>query len=632
MKEKLLSLLLFVAVFAFGEEYNPFKVQNLSKQEFTALLVAPSRLFARPISDREWWQKNDPIRRNFPDGEITVQAKIAELLRTYKSTFSDADWSNTAYGTSLETASQLLQLHLILETLRQDGSQLPEIENYMRTLCRIRTWIVPHHDRASTAFSGKERFISLESARVSTSLSLAVLLVGDRLPPDIVTQTSAKVREWIIEPYLAAVQAKQPTSGMFWIDSENNWNPACHAGVLAAAAVFASDEEERAELLYQTARHVPAYLNGFGDDGFCFEGIHYWLFGMNHYVFIAETLRHETGGKIDLLSGTAKIDNILRFPERLEMGDGLFPAYGDCTTEFRNNSVTLSTVLFRRFGIGYFKSLSIGNYSQLPRWQPLTELLAAIAVREETEGKVPAVREEHSPGFVFADSNAVTSRGRLGKLSLALSAGNNGVTHNHNDVGTFVIGFSGTPMIVDTGYGTDHYFEPATRYKSDLCNSWGHSVPLVNDTQQQQGKAFYGKLLSTSLEADATDVLADLKNAYPAEAKLKKLERRWHHDRQSDQITLTDEFELTEPGSFESALLTFGTFLPDGKDCYRIHYNAHDLKVRFDAGDGELEYIVSPISARLSNKKIPFRLGYRLKKACTSGRIQVFFDPSNQEE
>ena len=316
------------------------------------------------------------------------------------------------------------------------------------------------------------------------------------------------------------------------------------------------------------------------------------------------------------------------------MDHGLYPAYGDSPAFFRLNSIWISTVFYWRYGTPAFRSLALGIYRGFPYWQSMALLLAGAEIFVQGKETPSADTAENAPGFLFLSSNAAASRPkRNGGLSLSLFAGSNDVPHNHNDVGTFVIGKNSEPMIVDSGYPRYHWKSfSAARYESDICNSYGHSVPLINQIQQKAGKGFEGKILSARQTAALTEVTADIRNAYPKETGLLKLHRTWFHDRENDSIQVIDEAELNAAGTFETALISYGNFLPDGKNKFRIKYKNQEIHVSISTDSGELEYSVSPIQYKLENKLQPYRLGCRFKEKQKSFRLIMKFKNINAGE
>src|SRR6185437_8395270 len=84
----------------------------------------------------------------------------------------------------------------------------------------------------------------------------------------------------------------------------------------------------------------------------------------------------------------------------------------------------------------------------------------------------------------------MTVRGPNG-LFLACHGGTNGESHNHNDVGDFIIYKGGRPVIIDVGSGT-YTARTFSGHRYDLWfnTSAYHNLPTINGYQQGTGLAY----------------------------------------------------------------------------------------------------------------------------------------------
>lgn len=621
--KKLFSFLCFAVLtpllFSAAEErFNLSNLDKLTLEVLESMLPEVPKTFFAPLDDRGWWTKDRYFGRLSAAGLKAPKARLQQLRNEYKPAFSDTDWLNggvaTQYGRNMEKAVYMLHLNMMIEAVENKGERLPEMIRLAEQLCDAKTWVCNHHDRQRIAFSGKKRFIALETARVGAALAQVNYFLGGRMPPSLRKKISTALRQWILDPYREADRQEKLPREMFWLRDKYNWNAACHMGVVTCAALEVSSRRERAELFCAVIRNAVHYLDGFQDDGLCVEGVHYWQFGFINYVVVAETIRFQTGGRVDLLTGTGKIDNVVRFCRNLDMGGGLWPAYGDCPSDFRPNSCLIATVLRMRFGIDHLENLSLNKYPRIPHWLPMQELAAAAFVYNEAENPPPVQAEGMPLCSIFRNSGVAVSRSfKKNGLSLSFSGVSNGVNHGHADVGTFVVGKNGKPMIVDTGYQLPYWgcFTPSVREKSDICNSYGHSVPLANGIQQKFGKQYCGKILKLENSENRMLAVLDLTGAYPEEAKLISLIRTIGHDRTADRITISDKAVFSENAAFGSALITFAKLRADEADTV-FEYEGQRIRVSVTANPHPLDCKTVPIKYKLANRKEPFRFGYNL--------------------
>ena len=70
-------------------------------------------------------------------------------------------------------------------------------------------------------------------------------------------------------------------------------------------------------------------------------------------------------------------------------------------------------------------------------------------------------------------------------LCLAVKAGDNADSHNHNDTGSFTVYKNGLPLIIDVGVEsyTQKTFSPR-RYEIWTMQSAYHNLPTINDIMQ----------------------------------------------------------------------------------------------------------------------------------------------------
>jgi hypothetical protein len=130
-------------------------------------------------------------------------------------------------------------------------------------------------------------------------------------------------------------------------------------------------------------------------------------------------------------------------------------------------------------------------------------------------------------------------------LFLASHAGHNGESHNHNDVGDFIVYANGEPVIVDIGFGT----YTATTFSKDRYTLWylnsaHHNLPLINGYQQGAGAAFGAHDVRYTNNSGAIALQMDLAGAYPKEAGVQHWVRTVKLDKKAGEITITDNYQL----------------------------------------------------------------------------------------
>ncbi|MDE6963237.1 MAG: heparinase II/III-family protein, partial [Lachnospiraceae bacterium] len=113
------------------------------------------------------------------------------------------------------------------------------------------------------------------------------------------------------------------------------------------------------------------------------------------------------------------------------------------------------------------------------------------------------------------------------RLLLAVKAGDNGDSHNHNDVGSFTVYKDGLPLLIDVGVEsyTQKTFSPR-RYEIWTMQSAYHNLPTVNGIMQKDGEACRAKEVRYQISDALCEIDMDIAGAYPAESGLQYYRRK----------------------------------------------------------------------------------------------------------
>jgi len=175
-------------------------------------------------------------------------------------------------------------------------------------------------------------------------------------------------------------------------------------------------------------------------------------------------------------------------------------------------------------------------------------------------GRRAAGKPDHRD-YILPDMGQVKLRGKPGnkQMTVMALAGNNGVPHNHNDIGSFIVHRGDRLWLTDPGAPLymRKTFSPQ-RYEIIFCNSLGHSVPLIDGKQQRAGARYYGTLEIENLnEHSEKKAVIDMTRAYPR-GTVKRLVRTLKLDWGKNRLNLADVYEFASPPeSLEEAFITF---------------------------------------------------------------------------
>jgi len=380
----------------------------------------------------------------------------------------------------------------------------------------------------------------------------------------------------------------------------NNWNPWCNSNWLTAVLLMETDEDQRLEAVHKILKSLDKFISGYPPDGGCDEGPSYWGRAGASLFDCLELLYSATNGAIDVYNEPL-IQEIGRYIYRAHIHDDYFINFADAPAK-----VSLAGDLVYRYGsrivdknlsaLGAFAgakrhaknpyvSGSIGR--QLPAIFNLSELLTAEAYQ-------PLLRNVWFPNLqvMAARSNERSSEG----LFVAAKGGHNNESHNHNDVGNFIVYMDGRPAIIDVGVETytKKTFSPQ-RYEIWTMQSAFHNLPTINSVMQEAGRKFAARNATYKSNESYTQLTMDIAGAYPSEAGVDSWLRSIRLNR-GKEIIVTDTYELTDAASNltltlmtscevtvdKPGLLTLKEVSVEANSqpfIVRIHYNADKLKV-----------------------------------------------------
>jgi hypothetical protein len=530
-------------------------------------VAAPTVFYTPPFADRAYW---DAISARVSTNELLDRANNAEgspppvltqeLFEEFRKTGVRKNYERL-FSARTNRLGQLL----FAEGVVWNGRRLPAIERELEAILGERAWAVPAHIRATATEEEAYTTVDLAAATRAWSLATTDYLLGDKLSPAIRARIRAEVRARVLNPVTERIHASDPR-GLSWMAGRSNWTAICNAGVLGSALLLSDSVKEKALFIAAFECYTQPYIDAFGPDGFCEEGIGYFSYGYGHYTMGAELIRLTTGGRIDLLAGKQQ-QLIATFSVRWQVTGGKYPAFGDASIRERTPAMLHNFATLRYGGSG---GLVSGNPSIGVHNHPLgaqlyvTPFRLSLPYPEPDSPKARAIAAAAARPPLrdwFPDSGALVVRSpSIGTgLSAAFNGGHNGRSHNHNDLGSFSV-FNGSQLVL-TDLGADDYVKDTfgpKRYTSDLMNSFGHPVPRVAGQLQRTGSAARAVTVSHEF-SDTRDVWEiDITSAYDV-PELERLTRTFIFDRTaSGSLEIIDRVtfkETSSPQAFGTAII-----------------------------------------------------------------------------
>lgn len=480
------------------------------------------------------------------------------------------------------------------EIMQHKGRFLPAIRNGLHYFMDQETWWgLPAHYPLSRPERNRQ-VVDLFNAETASMLAWTVYMLGediDREEPGLTRQMKEEITRRFLRPTLYERQG--------WKRNANNWNTWITSNWLECVMLCETDSIRRGEALNGIHANLRLFLSRYPDDGGCEEGVDYWdragasffeslyfLDAMSAPLPLTEAEREKVHAMGRFLT-TMHIHNLtfVNFSDAkskcLPNINVLFP-YG----AYFNDETMMSFAAYIGRTYDYLSHpstlfLRTGNFPTLSRELLLLSMLPRFK-------SIPAVQPQTVDAYLSNSQIMVAATARqhpsAHRWLVAAKGGNNGESHNHNDVGNFIVYYDQRPVIVDLGRDT-YTSQTFSNRRYELTNnrSLYHNVPLINGEEQAAGRNFRAQTVAHQATDTASVMTLDLAKAYPAEAKVERWTRRIVLDRKADRVELTENFSLQQPTTKATALtlMCFGKPQMEGEG--RVLLDEGRVALRFDA-------------------------------------------------
>lgn len=466
-------------------------------------------------SDAFWEQASTSEALEVDISEIRVEGQrlegqsIPELTNTLFSIFARTGSRLEYEGVYFERRRRL-NTYVFL-TLLEPGNvgHLVNLENILWSVCEEYTWCLPAHLPPEHNVADICQFIDLFSSETGFTLSEVVLLLGERLPLLLRTRIRHEVERRVFRPFIECGPYE-------WETARHNWAAVCAGSIGAAALLMLDDPVALTDILLKTESSMHYYLEGFGEDGACLEGLGYWNYGFGYFIYYSNLLQARSEGTLNWFE-TDKVRRIAQFQQKSFISGSFVANFSDSEPQVRVH-----------MGLSHYLADTYADFECPPsalrapytddhcsRWAPAFRNL--IWKRNGTEEQMD---DWGAASYYLPDAEWLISRYRSEGRSFGFAAkgGHNAEPHNHNDLGHFILLGGGEIYAADLGSGeyTADYFG-AGRYQYDCNGSQGHSVPIIGGQYQREGRQYSATVRHASTSVERDELTIELSKAYEVE-------------------------------------------------------------------------------------------------------------------
>ena len=499
---------------------------------------------------------------------------------------------------------------LLYMTLAEDyerrGRFIAKISDVLWAILEESGWVIPAHFRHSVIDPDTTvpevineddlPGLDLYSANCCATVALTVYLLSeelDKISPVICNKARALIYRRGVRPFTERFYGWAGEDGR----KCNNWVTNITSSILFATAVTVKDAELRERVVRRAMRYLDNYSSCSSADGVCDEGPGYWSGAAGNFFDCLEMIDDMTGGEITVYNdplvkamgeyiASANIDGryFLNFADArpmLEQPGKMITRYGKKCGSDALLSFGKMTAANNPINTYYFFGMIYRVYKD------------ALSERDMCSGKVTARTSVWFPDCKIAifRENEDTSKG----FYLAVKGGHNKESHNHKDVGCFVVYYDGKPVIIDPSHGSyDNGFFGPMRYHRWFMKSSYHSIPSPNGLEEEAGSTAYASCDEVFSEKERSFFM-ELKNAFARDSGLVSMHRKCTLT--DGGITVDDTVILKEEGEIRFNYLSLAEprVISDGKLLI-----AEGRTFEYDTEGVEL------VIERVENKNLPY--------------------------
>ena len=430
----------------------------LADHDLQALLQLPYRCPFPDCTDREGWARvAEDDRKAILEAACAIKEKqYPVLLATDYMAFARSG-NRKVFEDPYFFRRKKLILSALAYCLEKKDEDLDDVINGLWCIMEETSWVISAHnvDSHAGAPTSQEKplpdvrspMIDLFAAQTSMILSFVVYLTGaalDSVCPQVTRRVQLEIEKRILVPF-------ETRDDFWWMGFLRkdlcNWTPWIVSNVLVTAALGIPDRLRLAAIVRRSLLMVDRWLAVVPEDGGCDEGVAYWNMAGGALMDILQLLSEMTGGRM-LFSEEPKIRNILSFPRTMWLGGEWFANFADCDAK---PYVCAERILYAG---SYLKDPALMQFGQTlagpvrqdlsdtpQMWRMLNRLFGHYEV---PDGVTQPVSDSWLPDLQVRLV-------RKGRMTVCGKGGHNGESHNHNDVGSFVVFLDGNPVAVDIG-------------------------------------------------------------------------------------------------------------------------------------------------------------------------------------
>jgi Heparinase II/III-like protein len=454
-------------------------------------------------------------------GETYLCFSFESLMPTSFMAFTRTG-NRTDYEEIYFNKRRALNALILAECVENQGRFVDNIINGIYSLCEESAWQLPAHnsyirDTPQLLLPDSTLpILDLFACETGALLAMTNYLLSDTLnaiSPVIVKRIESELHKRIIEPYL--------TSHFWWMGKDEepmcNWTIWCTQNILITAFLLNLSEDNKYAIFLKANQSIDYFLKDYGEDGCCDEGAQYYRHAGLCLFNAMEVLNSITGNHFDSLYFNHKIRNIASYILNIHVSGEYYINFADCSPiagragvrEFLFGKRIQDTELMKFAALDY----KADTNKLMPMEINLFYRMQSAITQEEILSY--CVSEDVVHKDIYYESVGIF-KVHDDSTCLAVKAGDNNDSHNHNDTGSFTIYKNRKPFLIDVG--VESYSKKTfsnRRYEIWTMQSSYHNLPEIDHTMQMDGANYRAIHVSTHIGKEQASISMNIAPAYP---------------------------------------------------------------------------------------------------------------------
>ena len=516
------------------------------------LMKAQAFFVPFPKAGDKYWQKqvpvamrNDYIRLGNLYQKKSWNAIPAETFAEFRTNGNRTRYEEASFG----IRKQFVCL-VMAEIMQGRGRFLPSIRKGLHYFIEKEPWwgIPAHYPKDHPEKDIQP--VDLFNAETAGMLAWTLYMLEDeinRKENGLCDQVRSEIERRFLKPVL-----NQPQG---WKNNANNWNTWITANWLQTVLICEPDAKQRDAAFKGVQQCLRTFMKGYPDDGGCEEGVSYWDCAGASFFESLYFMQFAPKQAVLTLNDAQKkkVENMGRFITTMYINDLTFVNFSDAQAqnipninilfpygEFLQNEqmMQLAAYVGKKYQYPLKPStlfLKSGNYPKLGRELMLLSMLPKYQATAAVEPKTEDAYLENSQIMVASNKN----------WFVAAKGGNNAESHNHNDIGNFIVYHNNQPVVIDLG--RDTYTSKSfsnQRFELMNCRSAYHNVPIINGLEQKDGRKYRAEKVSHVFSKGISSLTLNLEKAYTEAAHVDKWQRTIALDREYNWVEVTEQYKF----------------------------------------------------------------------------------------